>query len=328
MACTDGGGHRCLGARLQGVSIQTHRGLAHAGAVFLDLVNVIQHRECGLAHKWCVEWLHHAGGTHTNNSTRLVVEHVIDVDLALDNRGPGVDRLGQRVQRVAQDLRLDLLQIMGNVENRHGLQGRGVGFWIAGKVHKWDIGCWQIAHNVVARTHAADLAQLGDTVPVIVHPRIRLNVQHALHHGVGRVVVARDVVQWLTRQKLLVGVQVVGGQVVAHLILVIAHGDQIGHGQHLAVRNQGSIFKGPCPAINHQLLGRHGHDPHAPIFDNALDLHVMDHGHGRCWLACCHCLRVDLVDHLLGDGRVRVRHNDLDLGIFLGQDLQGLVIKA
>ena len=94
------------------------------------------------------------------------------------------------------------------------------------------------------------------------------------------------------------------------------------------MRNQGSIFKGPRPAINHQLLGRHGHDPHAPIFDNALDLHVMDHGHGRCWLACRHCLRVDLIDHLLGDGRVRVRHNDLDLGIFLGQDLQGLVIQA
>ena len=140
---------------------------------------------------------------------------------------------------------------MRDVENRHGLQGRGVGFRVTRKVHKWIVGCRQVAHNVVPRTHAADLAQLGDTVTVIVHPRVRLNVQHPLHHGVGRVVVARDVVQRLTRQKLLVGVQVVGGQVVADLILVIAHGDQLGHGQHLAVRNQGSIFKGPCPAINH-----------------------------------------------------------------------------
>ena len=91
LACADGGGHRCLGARLQCVSIQTHRGLAHAGAVFLDLVHIVQHGECGLAHKGGVEWLHHAGGTHTNDSARLVVEHVINVDLALNNRGPGVD---------------------------------------------------------------------------------------------------------------------------------------------------------------------------------------------------------------------------------------------
>ena len=92
--------------------------------------------------------------------------------------------------------------------------------------------------------------------------------------------------------------------------------------------NDGRILKRPGTAVNDQLFWRHGHDANAPIFDHALDLHVMEHGQLGRWLAGGSCLRVHLVNRLLGDGRVRVGHNNLDLGIFLGQYLQGLVIQA
>ena len=95
LACADGGVDCCLGAGLQRVSVQTHRGLAHAGAVFLDGVDVVEHRERCLADKRGGERLHHARRTHTDYGSSLVVQHVVHVDLALYHRGAGVDSLCQ-----------------------------------------------------------------------------------------------------------------------------------------------------------------------------------------------------------------------------------------
>ena len=194
-----------------------------------------------------------------------------------------MNALGQAVERVAQDLGLDLLQVAGDVKNGHRLQWAGVWLRVTGEISKWDVRRWQVAHHLVTTAHAADLAQLGNAVTVIVHTRIRFNIQHAAHHRVGGVICAERGGQRLACQVFIVAVQVRGRQVFLDLVLVIAHSDQIGHGGHLPMRNDGGIIKGPCTAIQQQFLGRHGHDADAAILGDALDLHIVHHGrrHGN-----------------------------------------------
>ena len=246
----DGGVYRRLCAGLQCVGVQTHCGFAHAGAVFLDLVDVVQHWERGLPDKRAGERLHHTRGTHTDDGSGLVVQHVVHIDLALNHCGAGVDGLRQGVQRVAQDLGLDFLDVVGDVENGHRLDWAGVWLWVAGEVHERDVGRWQIPHHLVAGTHAADFAQLGDAVAVVVDALISLDVQDAALHGVGAVGLPDGSCQRLACQVLLVLVQVGCRDVVQHLVLVVAHRHQFGDCRHLAVRNQAAIVKGPRSAVN------------------------------------------------------------------------------
>ena len=110
---------------------------------------------------------------------------------------------------------------------------------VTGEVNKRYVAGWQVPHNLVAAANAADLPQLGDTVLVVVHSQVRLNVQHPLHHGVGSIHRNTKGTHGLTRQVLLVGVQVVAGDVLPHLVLFIAHLNQLRHGGHLAVGNDG-----------------------------------------------------------------------------------------
>ena len=93
LAGADGCRYRCLGAGLQRVSIKPHRGLAHSGAVLADLIDVLQHRKRRLANKRRAECLHHAWGSHPDDGASLVVQDVINVDLALNDSGPRVDAL-------------------------------------------------------------------------------------------------------------------------------------------------------------------------------------------------------------------------------------------
>ena len=110
---------------------------------------------------------------------------------------------------------------------------------VTGEVNEGYVAGGQVPHNLVAAANAADLPQLGDTVLVVVNPQVRLNVQHSLHHGVGRLHRHPKGTHGLTRQVLLVGVQVVTGDVLPHLVLFIAHLNQLRHGGHLAVGNDG-----------------------------------------------------------------------------------------
>ena len=77
---------------------------------------------------------------------------------------------------------------------------------VTGEVNKRYVAGGQVPHNLVAAANAADLPQLGDTVLVVVHSQVRLNVQHSLHHGVGRLHRDTKAAHGLTRQVLLIGV--------------------------------------------------------------------------------------------------------------------------
>ena len=197
---------------------------------------------------------------------------------------------------------------------------------VAGEVGKGDVRGWQVAHHLVATAHAADFAQLGNAIAVIVHTRIRLHIQHPAHHRVGSVIGAECRGQRLASQILIIAVQVIGHDVFFNFFLVIPHGDQVGHGRHLAVRNDGRVIKGPGAAVQQQLLGRHGHDADAAILGDALDLHIVQHGrrhhHG---LARHRVHRGQL--HFIHIG-VGVGHHDLDLGLrLLHQHLQRLLVQ-
>ena len=237
LAGADGCRHCCLGAGLQRVSIKAHRGLAHSGAVLADLVDVLQHWKRRLANKGRAESLHHARSSHPDDGASLVVQDVINVYLALDDSGPRMDALRQAVQRIAQDLALDLLDVVRDVKDGHRLEWAGMWLWIARKVHERYVTCRQVAHNLVAGAHAAYLAQLRDTVLVKVNSRVCLDVQHPAHHRVGALNVAAVAGAWLACQILLVGVQVGAGDVLFDFVLLVAHRHQVHHCGHLAVSN-------------------------------------------------------------------------------------------
>ena len=148
---------------------------------------------------------------------------------------------------------------------------------VAREVYKRDVRRWQIPHNLVAGTHAADFAQFGDAIAVVVDALVGFDVQDAPLHRVCAVGLADCCCQRLACQILFVIVQVGGGDVVQHLVLVVAHRNQFSDSRHLPVRNQAAIVKGPRTTVNQQLLGRHCHDLDAPVLGDALDLHVVQH---------------------------------------------------
>ena len=107
------------------------------------------------------------------------------------------------------------------------------------EVNERNVAGGQVPHNLVAAANAADFPQLRNPVLVVIHPQVSLNVQHPLHHRVCRLHGNTKGTHGLTRQVLLVGVQVVAGNVLPHLVLFIAHLNQLRHGGHLAVGNDG-----------------------------------------------------------------------------------------
>ncbi len=112
----------------------------------------------------CRQGLNHARRAHSDNCTRFIVQDIIDVDLTFHHSCARVNGLGQTVQCVPEYFRLDLLQVAGNVKNRHRLKWACVWLWVAGKVSKGNVARWQISDHLIATAHAADLAQLCNAI--------------------------------------------------------------------------------------------------------------------------------------------------------------------
>ena len=208
MAGADSGVHSSTSRRLQSVSVQAHSGFAHTSTVFLDAIHIVQHREGSLANKWLCKCLHHVWRTHTNHSACLVVQHIVNVDLAFNDGSAWVNRLSQGIKRIAQNLRLDLLDVVGDVKDRTSFQWGSMRLWVTWESHEWDIRRWQVTHNLVARTHCANLAQLRDAITVIVNASVNLAVQDALLHRVGALCWELLVVQRMASNCLFVVIQV------------------------------------------------------------------------------------------------------------------------
>ena len=102
---------------MKGVSIQTLRSLAHARALFFQVVDVVHQRPDFTAYGCASNGLNHALLTHTDYPASSSIQYVINIYLTLDNaharQGAGI----YTVQILPEQGRLDNLQILGHVIN-------------------------------------------------------------------------------------------------------------------------------------------------------------------------------------------------------------------
>ena len=104
--------------RLQSVSIQSLRSTGDACALRLDFVQISHHAKRRLPNERCREWDYCASVASPDNCSGFVIHHVVHIYLTLNHDGAWVNRLGQAIQRVAHDRRLDALQIHRQISDR------------------------------------------------------------------------------------------------------------------------------------------------------------------------------------------------------------------
>ena len=197
--------------------------------------------------------------------------------------------------------------------------------WVAWELNKRDVRRWQVANHLVARTHEAHLAKLGNPVTVIVNFGVTLNIQNALHHWVGALCWELLVVQRLTRQSLFAVVKVGRANIIHHFVLVVTHLDQLPHISHLAMTNERGILERQSLTRQQQFFRWQASHMNALVSNHSLNLHIVQHrlrhlNHlTRHWVN--HWLHLHCVF-------VRVGRNNLRLCLWLlHQNLQGLVIQ-
>ena len=130
----------------------------------------------------------------------------------------------------------------------------------------------------------------------------------------------------MARQRLLVVVQVGRANVFHHLVFVIPNRNQLRNRSHLAPTNDRCVLKVKGLTRKNQLLWCNVVHTDATRLDDALDLHIVQHGRWWNYGLTRHGVNLSWHLHCIF---VRIRHNDLHLCFWLlHQHLQGLVIKA
>ena len=245
-----GSGYGGFGAGLKGVGVKARGGFGNTGTVFLHFVHVGQHRHSGTAKEVGFKRRHHARRALADNCADFVVQHVVDIDLAVHNGGARVDGLRQGIKHTPHEVGLNLL----DVHNRfgHGVAKEQMRFWVGAKNGKRCLVGRLVHHHVVGTAHRADAAQFGNTIAVIVVTDPRFDVKDALDDVgvVGAVLVG-------TGKELVVVVQfVAAGGVALNHFGVVAHGNQFGNGLHRTVANQLGVVNGTRAPVNDKFFRR------------------------------------------------------------------------
>ena len=210
---------------MQCACVQAHGRLGNACAGFLDLVHVLQHWERSLTNERHRQRLDLTSLTLADNRANLGGHGVLDVDHALDNRNPWVDRHGQAVQRVAHDRRFDLLDIHHGIRNRHTKEIVRLRIWAERRKRRHV--AWLVHQDLVTVATGADLTQLRDPVAVVINAHIVLDIENLLHRRI--VALVHFVGQRrIACETLDVGVHVfIRRRQLRNLVGLVTHGDQL-----------------------------------------------------------------------------------------------------
>ena len=306
------GRNRSAGRRLKRVSIKARCGLGDTCAVLAQFVHVLQHREGLLPDERHYEWLHHTRCAHTDNATDFGVHHVFDIDLAFDNTCAWVDRLGQTVERVTKDVRLDKLNVHRHVGNRHAEEC--VRLWIGAEIYERNKVAWFPMQNLVGCASNADAAKFRDPVAVHVNIHIAFNVED---FAGCRICAACDLNERLrvTVKGFLVAFKIVERfkAKVLNLIEIIAHLHKIGYGNVTTVGYKLGCLNRTRTAVNQKLFGRYRLNAQTALL-NCTDyctvigrgLRLAHHAHRR-------------FDHHLAVGNLYVLNFDIGIGLKDGE---------
>ena len=312
------GGNSSAGRRLKRIGIEARRGFGNTCAVLAQFVHVLQHREGLRPDEWHRERLHHTRCAHTDNAANFGVHDIFDIDLAFDNTRAWVDRLGQAVQRVTKDIRLDKLNVHRHVGNRHTEEC--VWLRIGAEVYKRNKVAGFVVKYLVGCASNADAAKFRNPVAVHVNIHIALNVQDFARC---RICAAGDLNKrlWVTVKGFLVAFEVVQRfkAKVLNLIEIIAHLHKIGYGNVTTVGYKFGCLDGARTAVDQKLFGRYRLNAQTALLNCTNNGAVVGRGLGLAH----HAHR--RFDHRLAVGNLYVLNFDINIGL---KDGEGSLVQT
>ena len=231
-----GGRHCRLGRGLQHIRVQTLRRLRHASTRGTNVVDVGENRHRLLTDEGAAELLDHARLRHANQTTSLDVHQVVGIHRTLDIGRARVDRLRQAVERVADNVRFDELQVHDEIRNRRTDDHVGLG---VGADHRE----LYIVHDLVVQhvgrlADRANATQFGDPVTILVDADVALDILISTHRRVGIIACPAQIVTQCRIANLRLCVQLKrrrGIAVLLDVLAVVAHLDELGHRLQRAV---------------------------------------------------------------------------------------------
>ena len=174
-----GGCHRRLGGGLHGVWVESHGGACDACLLLYEAVEVAQSAERLTSHEWDCEVLHSACLTHPHDSADLVVQHIVNVHLALNDSQAWVVGHRHVIENPAQNRRCGVLVVNDDLGQRAPV--KRVRLWVDFKLGKWDFVARLVVQHLVCRATERDLVQDRHARAVCVDPHVGFGDGDVLH---------------------------------------------------------------------------------------------------------------------------------------------------
>jgi hypothetical protein len=165
-----------LGGRLQRLRVEPLRLLGDAGAPVGDEIEVLEELDRYLPRRGHLQLGDRRRILDPDDRAELVVPDVVHVGHGIDDDEPRQDGRGERVERVAQDVRLDVLQVVDLLG--YGMTDGRMRLWIRAKKSELRASCRLVHDNAVAIADRADLAQLRNAVAILVDADVPLAVMN------------------------------------------------------------------------------------------------------------------------------------------------------
>ena len=290
--------HRRPRGGLQHVSIQTLRRAGDARALGLHLVQISHDAKSGLADERGGKRNHCARIARADDGSRLIVKHVVHVDLPFHHDGARMDGLGKAVQRVSHDRRLNQLQVHRLIGDRHAEDRMRRRIRLQNgersRLHYF------IMQNEGAIADRADLMQFGDAVAVLVHADIAFDVENLVRRLVCRLRDAEErLVSRVSDDDFIVHLEAASASVHLDVFALVTHRHKVGNGHKAAASDVDCVLNGHCLVVDEELFRRDTLDNVARRADRAPNGHADDlfAGHQVSFLS----IRVNLYVFVLRD---------------------------